>query len=158
LYDPAMSEFTATASGITIVAPELLWDLLCDTSRYADWSQGTLSVTAADGPARLGTTYSEVNPILGPWKAKSRWTVVEFDAPRRQVHRTSDIQVAKEFLAIMEVAPSGSGSRFSLSLKAVPSLGPVGDLVFRALGPQTRRDNERSVANLVELAERELAS
>ena len=42
-----------------------------DTSRYADWVAGTDAVTRTDGPARQGSTYDEVNPILGPWKAKS---------------------------------------------------------------------------------------
>jgi len=75
-----------------------MWELLCDTSRFAEWVAATAAVTRTDGPASHGSTYAEVNPILGPWKAKTSWTVVEFDPPRRQVHRTEDIPIASEFV------------------------------------------------------------
>lgn len=48
------------------------WRPLSNTGRYAEWVGGTLEVTRTDGPARTGSTYYEVNPILGPWRANSR--------------------------------------------------------------------------------------
>jgi carbon monoxide dehydrogenase subunit G len=78
-----MSKLDVTASATVAVAPERIWELLCDTRRYSEWVEGTDAVTRTDGPASAGSTYAEVNPIVGPWKAKTRWKVIEFDAPRR---------------------------------------------------------------------------
>jgi len=152
-----MAQVEVSASAASAAAPQRLWELLCDSTRYDQWVDGTIAVTRPmDGPARLGATYGEINPIIGPWKAQTNWTVVEFDPPRRQVHGTEDIQVASEFRVIMEVAPADGGSQVTLTLRGRSSLGPFGALVTRVLESQMRRDNERSVQNLVALAAREL--
>src|SRR6187431_1455245 len=96
-----------TASKKVAAPPERVWDLLCDTSRYAEWVDGTDEVSRTDGTAATGVTYDEVNPILGPWKSRTHWTVVEFEAPRRQMHTTTDIPLSSEFQVVMEVAPDG---------------------------------------------------
>jgi len=152
-----MATIKLTASAVIPAAPERIWELLCDTSRYSEWVAGTDAVTRTDGPASHGSTYAEVNPIVGPWKAKTTWTVVEFDPPRRQTHRTEDIPIATEFLVIMEVAPAGDASTVTITLRSTSSLGPLGAGLFALLKPQTRRDNERSVRSLAELAIRELS-
>jgi len=114
-----------------------MWELLCDTSRFAEWVAATAAVTRTDGPASHGSTYAEVNPILGPWKAKTSWTVVEFDPPRRQVHRTEDIPIASEFVVIMEVTPASGGSTVTITLRSTSSLGPSGASLFAVLKSQT---------------------
>jgi carbon monoxide dehydrogenase subunit G len=150
-----MATFDLAASATVAVAPGRLWALLCDTRRYAEWVQGTDSVTRTDGPACAGSSYAEVNPIIGPWKARAHWTVVEFDAPRRQVHRSHDIPMAAAFLVIMEVTPTADGSRVTHTLRATSSWGPLGAVLFAALRSRTRRNNEHSVRNLAEIAIRE---
>src|SRR5579884_1081194 len=147
-----MAEMKVAASAVIAAPPERVWELVSDTSRYAEWVAGTAAVTRSDGPAREGSTYDEINPIVGPWRAKTRWSVVEFDPPRRQVHRTEDIPFASEFLVIIDLAPSGSGSQATFTLQAKPSLGILGASILRALKSQTGKDNERTVRNLVELA------
>jgi len=150
-----MAKIEFTASAIVPASSERTWELISDTSRYAEWVAATEAVTRTDGPARQGSTYAETNPILGPWKAKTSWTVVEFDPPHRQVHRTPDIQIASEFLVIMAVEPEGDASQITITLRATSSLGPVGATLFAALRGQTRRDNQTTVNNLAELARRE---
>jgi carbon monoxide dehydrogenase subunit G len=150
-----MATFDLAASATVAVSPESLWELLCDTRRYAEWVEGTEAVTRTDGPARAGSRYAEVNPIVGSWKAKAEWKVIEFDAPRRQVHRSEDIPMTAEFLVIMEVAAASEGSMFTHTLRATSSLGPLGAALFTALRQQTRRNNEKSVQNFVRLATRE---
>jgi uncharacterized protein YndB with AHSA1/START domain len=150
-----MAKIALTASAIVPAPPERTWELISDTSRYAEWVAATEAVTRTDGPARHGSTYAEVNPILGPWKAKTSWTVVEFDPPHLQVHRTTDIQIASEFLVIMEVKPKGDASQITITLRASSSLGFLGGALFAALKAQTRRDNQTTVNNLAELARRE---
>jgi carbon monoxide dehydrogenase subunit G len=147
-----MARMEVTASATIGVPPAGLWELISDTSRYAEWVAGTAEVTRTDGPAREGSTYDEINPIMGPWRAKTRWTVTEFDPSQRQVHRTEDVPFAREFLVIIDLAPSGDGSEVTVTLQATPSLGVLGSSVLRILKGQTRKDNERTVRNLAELA------
>jgi hypothetical protein len=134
---------------------DVLWDLISDTDRYAEWVVGTTAVSRPAGAAQLGTTYEEINPILGPWRARTRWTVTDFDPPHRQVHRSQDIPIASEFLVIMEVAPQeqDGGCEVTVTLRATSSLGPLGACACRILKARTRRDNERTLANLARLVE-----
>ena len=147
-----------TAYAVVSAPPERVWELLSDTSRYADWVAGTDAVTRTDGPARQGSTYDEVNPILGPWKAKSSWTVTEFEPPRRQVHRGTGLPLSEEFDVIFELAPEGGATGFTLSLRAKPALGPVGAVFASLMEGQVARDNRKSVENFAALAARELQS
>jgi hypothetical protein len=143
-----MAEVTLRASAHAPVPCGEAWAVVCDTARYAEWVVATDAVTRTDGPARLGSSYSEINPMLGPWKAKTNWTVVEFDPPRHQVHRTEDIPLAREVLVTMEVAEAAGGCELSITLAATSARGPLGAALFKVLAGQTRRDNERTVANL----------
>jgi uncharacterized protein YndB with AHSA1/START domain len=151
-----MTVITVTASGAIAAPPERLWELVSDTARYAEWVVGTAKVSRPAGQAALGTTYEEINPIAGPWRAKTRWSVIEFDPPRRQVHRSEDIPIASEFLVTIEIEPSAHDSEITVTLQATSSLGVLGAALCRLLEPQTRRDNERTVRNLAELAAHEL--
>ena len=153
-----MAELEVSASAAVSAPPERVWELLSDTARYEDWVEGTDEVTRTDGPAQPGSTYDEVNPILGPWKAKSHWTVTEFDAPRRQVHRGEGFPLTRSFEVIMELAPSGEGaSEVTVTLRATSSGGPVGSLFASLMKGQVTRDNRKSVDAFAEVAARELA-
>ena len=145
----------ASASTVVAAPVEQVWDLLCDTQRYAEYIEGTDAVTRTDGPAAPGVTYDEVNPILGPWKARPTWTVVEFDAPRRQRHTTDGIPLCRTFAVTIETAADGDGCRITFTLEGEPSLGPVGAVFARLMQGQVERDNRKSVANLAELIGRE---
>jgi len=143
-----MAEVTFLAQARADVSPEQAWAVVCDTARYAEWVAGTEAVTQTDGPARPGSSYAEVNPMLGPWKARTTWRVVEFDAPRRQVHRTVDIPLVRELLVTMEAEEAPGGCELAITLSATSSHGPLGAALFKLLAGRTRRDNERTVANL----------
>jgi uncharacterized protein YndB with AHSA1/START domain len=151
-----MAQIEITASAVTAAPPAKLWELLCDTSRNPEWVAATAAVTRTDGPARLGSTYDEINPIMGPWRARTRWTVIEFDPPHRQVHRSEDVPFASESLVILTVAPSGDGSQVTVTLRQRPSLGALGTSVLGLLKSQMSKDNQRSVRKLAELAAREV--
>lgn len=147
-----------TASAIVAAPPEDVFALLSDTARYSEWVTGTNAVTRTDGPAAEGSTYDEINPILGPWKAKTHWRVVEHEAPRRSRHETGDIPLSSHFQVVMEVAPEGDASRVTLTLRGEPALGPVGAGFARLMKGQVERDNRRSVEAFAELATRELGA
>jgi uncharacterized protein YndB with AHSA1/START domain len=147
-----------TASAIVPAPPDQVFELLADTARYPEWVTGTEAVTRTDGPASEGSTYDEVNPILGPWKAKTHWRVMEHEPPRRSRHETGDIPLSSRFDVVMEVAPERGGSRVSISLRGEPALGPLGAGFATVMRGQVDRDNRRTVEAFAELAMRELGA
>jgi carbon monoxide dehydrogenase subunit G len=147
-----------TASAIVPAPAERVFELLSDTARYPEWVTGTEAVTRTDGPARDGSTYDEVNPILGPWKASTHWRVVEHQPPRRSRHTTGDIPLSSHFEVEMEVASEQDVTEVTLTLRGKPSLGPIGALFARFMQGQVDRDNRRSVEGFAELAARELSA
>jgi carbon monoxide dehydrogenase subunit G len=150
--------FEVTASAIVPAPPEAVFSLLSETSRYSEWVTGTDAVTRTDGPASEGSTYDEINPILGPWKAKTHWRVVEHSPPRLSRHETGDIPLSSHFEVVMEVAPEGEGSMVTQTLRGTPSLGPLGAAFAALMKGQVDRDNRRSVEAFAELATRELSA
>ncbi len=148
-----MARLEATASGPVAAPAADVWELLCDTSRYAEWVVATDEVTRTDGPAREGSTYDEINPIAGPWRGRSHWTVTTFDAPHRQVHRGEGIAPTVKWMDVeMAVTPAGDAAcEVTLKLTGESALGPLGALMLRALKGQVERDNQKSVENLATL-------
>jgi carbon monoxide dehydrogenase subunit G len=140
--------FRVTATREIAAAAGEVWVVLCDTEHYAEWVPGTQAVTRTDGAAADGVTYDEVTPILGPWKAHSHWRVTEFEDGRRMVHTSDDIPLARDFHVVMEVLPTDTGSRVTISLDAAERFGPLGWLFARAMTPRVRKDNEESLVNL----------
>ena len=147
-----------TASAIVAAPQDDVFALLSDTARYSEWVTGTDAVTRTDGPAAEGSTYDEINPVLGPWKANTHWHVVEHEAPRRSRHETGDIPLSSHFQVVMEVAPEGDASRVTMTLRGEPAFGPVGAVFARLMQGQVERDNRRSVEAFAELATRELGA
>jgi carbon monoxide dehydrogenase subunit G len=144
-----------TASAVLPAAPEHVWDIVCDTSRYAEWVERTDAVPRSVGPVCQGSVYQEVNPVLGPWKARTTWTVVEFAPPVRQVHTSEDVPLARRFDVMIELAPDGAATRMTLTLRATHALGPAGFLFERLMTGRVERDTRKTVENLAELVRRE---
>src|SRR3954470_320810 len=147
-----------SASALVPASQERVFELLSDTARYSEWVTGTDAVTRTDGPARDGSSYDEVNPILGPWKASTTWRVAGHEPPRRSVHTTGDIPLSSRFEVVMEVAPEGDASEVTLTLRGEPAVGPIGAVFARLMQGQVERDNRRSVEAFAELATRELGA
>jgi uncharacterized protein YndB with AHSA1/START domain len=140
-----------TASVTVPASLERVWELLSDSSRYADWVEGTEAVLRTDGIVRKGSTYEELNPIIGPWKARTRWTVVGFEPPRRQVHSSADVPLSNRFDVIMELQPEGTATRFTLTLQGAPSLGPIGWVFGKLMNHTVERDNRRTLGTFAAL-------
>jgi uncharacterized protein YndB with AHSA1/START domain len=146
--------FSVTASGVVPAAPERVWDIVSDTTRYAEWVERTDEVPRSAGAAREGSVYEEVNLVLGPWKARTTWKVVEFAPPRRQVHTSADVPLARRFDVIIELEPQGAATLMTLTLRGAPSLGPLGSLFGRLMTRRVERDTRKTVENLVGLIRR----
>jgi carbon monoxide dehydrogenase subunit G len=140
--------FEVSASRDIPASPATVWEMLRDTQHYAEWVAGTEAVSRTDGPAALGVTYEEINPIIGPWKATSRWDVTEYEEGRRMVHSSADLPLTRDFRVVMEVTEAGTRTRVTMTLRAEESLGPVGWLFGKAMAPLVGRDNRTSLVNL----------
>lgn len=151
---------SVVASVTVPVSPQAAWELLCDTSRYAEWVDATDSVVRTDGPAREGSTYDERNTVLGPVKTGSRWTVVEHEPPRRTLHRGEGILLASEASIEMSVAPvAGEAAEVTLTFRYTPALGPAGRLLASAvLHRRLEAGFRRSADAFAQLAAREAAA
>jgi Polyketide cyclase / dehydrase and lipid transport len=113
-------------------SPRDVWKVLVDVERYVEWAPWALAVARADRPAGLGVAYEERSRLLAPLAARSRWRIVEFDAPRRQVHRTEDVALATAYDRIFELASDGAGGTWlTLAVRYRPALGAAGRLLDR---------------------------
>jgi carbon monoxide dehydrogenase subunit G len=146
---------SVTSSTHVPAPPEAVWELISDTTRYAEWVEGTDAVTRTDGPAWEGSTYDEANTLLGPWKARSSWRIVEYTPHRRQVHTSTDVPLARRFDVVMELEPQAEGTLFVVTLNVEPALGPIGALMARLMRGAAETENRRTVANLADLVSRE---
>jgi uncharacterized protein YndB with AHSA1/START domain len=136
-----------------VAAPlERVWDLMCDTSRYAEWGAQTIEIPRTDGPAEMGSTYDERVPFIGPWKVVLHWRVSEFEPPRRLVH-TGRVWYARELVSEMECSSGEDGTTFTMTLRATPRLGPLGGLLERALAGSVQDNWDRTVENFKEFVE-----
>jgi uncharacterized protein YndB with AHSA1/START domain len=149
-----------TAKKTVPAPPDRVWELLSDTSRYAEWVAGTDEVTRSDGPAAVGVTYDEVNPVLGPWKTETHWEVVEHDdAALSSRHTTSDIPLSSTFEVEMSCsAAANGGTDITQTLRGTPSLGPIGSVFAALMKGQVARDNRKSLDQLEDLLRREGAA
>jgi uncharacterized protein YndB with AHSA1/START domain len=140
-------------SSVTVAAPvERVWEVMCDTSRYAKWGAQTIEIPRTDGPAEMGSTYDECVPFVGPWKAVLHWRVTEFEPPRRLVH-TGHVWYVQELISEMECSPAEEGTTFTMTLRAKPKFGPLGGLLERALSGSVQSNWDQTVENFKELVE-----
>lgn len=114
-------------------APRDVWKLLSTIDRYPEWCPWARSVAHEGGPAGLGVGYET---------GTGRWRIVEFDPPRRQVHRAEHARRARSLDRVFELRSDGAdGTWVELAVRSRPGLGPLGRAFDRAvLRPlETRR-------------------
>jgi hypothetical protein len=134
---------------------EQVWEMARDTSRYADWVESTVKVIRADGPTAPGTTYDELTRVGGPWKTTTHWRVAEFNAPTRQIHEGTGLVTARGLKLVMETEPSGTGTRFTMTLSYTPRFGVAGAALDRVVGGSVTRAQQRSAQAFAGIVERE---
>ena len=144
-----------TASAIIPAAPERVWEIACDTSRYPEWVENTLRMIRADGPTRAGATMEELTRIAGPWKSVTRWRVTELDPPHRQVQHGEGVSTAKAIAVIIELSPADQDTNFTLTVRYTPRFGPIGALIDRAVRGSITRSQQRSARAFAALVARE---
>src|SRR5919106_5844647 len=123
---------SVTVSRVIPAPSERIWEVLDDTSRYAEWVPQTVEVTRNDGEAVVGATYDERNTVVGPIKGSSRWRVVERDPGRSSLHEGEGLPLVRNVSIEMRTEPAGESTEVSSTLRYDTTLGPVGALIDKA--------------------------
>jgi carbon monoxide dehydrogenase subunit G len=143
-------------SRVIPASQDLVWKVLDDTSRYAEWVPQTLEVTRNDGEAVVGATYDERNKI-GPIKGTSRWRVIERDPGRYSVHEGEGLPLMDNISIELRTQPAGKSTKVTSTTRYDTRLGPLGTLIDRALHGRTVAAQEKALANLEQLVVSEAA-
>lgn len=136
-------------------SPADAFDLMADYERYPEWVEVVEEARLVEGERiEAGAEYEEVS-ALGPTRSTSRWRVVEFDPPTRQVHR-GDMPFGPLELTI-ETRPDGTGGtvlEHTVELTAFPRFRPLGRLLERLVLVRTfEADMAASLEAFAELLE-----
>jgi hypothetical protein len=115
-------------------APRDVWRVLSAVERTPEWCPWSRAVLPAGARSSgLGVAYEERGGVLTPLAQRSRWRIVEYDPPRRQVHRAEHVRLAAAFDRIFELrSDGGDGTWLTLGVRYRPALGTLGRLVDRA--------------------------
>jgi uncharacterized protein YndB with AHSA1/START domain len=115
-------------------SPRDVWTALSDFERYAEWGGWMRAVRRVDRPAGLGAAYDERSRLLAPVVASSRWRIIEFDPPRRQVHRAESAPMAATFDRVFALAADGMGGTWlTVGVEYRPALGVLGRVLDRVV-------------------------
>jgi carbon monoxide dehydrogenase subunit G len=142
---------SVTVSRVIPASQEEIWQVLDDTSRYAEWVPQTLEVTRNDGEAVVGATYEERNQVVGPIKGSSKWKVVERDKGRYSRHDGEGLPLVANVSIEFTTAAAGESTEVTSTLRYDTTLGPVGALIDKAAHGQTVAAQEKALANLEQL-------
>jgi uncharacterized membrane protein len=109
-----------------------IWKVLCDLERFGEWGAWTLYSRRVDRPAGLGAAYDERSRLLLPLRTENRWRIIEFDPPRRQVHRVESAPLIAVFDRVFELRDEGGdATEVTLTLEYRPVAGAAGRLLDR---------------------------
>jgi len=148
---------SVTVSRVIPAPSEQIWQVLDDTSRYAEWVPQTLEVPRNDGEAVVGATYDERNTVVGPIKGNSRWRVVERDPGRYSLHEGEGLPLVANVSIEFRTEAAGESTEVTSTLRYDTTLGPVGALIDKVAHGQTVAAQEEALANLEALVKAEVA-
>ena len=123
---------TVTQSLEIPAAPQQVWEIATDWSRYGEWN-----ITHSGFPDGLpgdvqGATFKERITIMG-MPGEANWTVAESTAPMRTVW-SGQGPMGITLGTRLEFAPTDAGTtvRISISFDGGPLAGPIGETVARS--------------------------
>jgi hypothetical protein len=119
-----------TASAIVDESPDRVWELYADIPGSVEWIPFVEEVLYVRGPSGLGQSYGERTRFLGMTNV-SDWLIVEWDWPRRQVHRSTTRLMDTDL--VIEIERIGDGTRLRQEAELhskVPLVGRLHEAVF----------------------------
>lgn len=136
-----------------------LWEVVDDTSRYADWVDGCLAVTRHHGRAVVGRTYEERNRTVGPLTTRSVWTVREIVPHELRVDTGTGFDPLQDMVNTFRFAARPDGAtEMTYECRFRIGLGPAGRVLGAVLGRSLELEFQRSMQKLqdVVVSERSL--
>jgi hypothetical protein len=150
---PLASEHRVTASITVLSRPELVWNVLCDFPRNAEWVENTLEVLHGDAVAALGATYTERARLSGVWTCELRWTVTAFEPPRRMQLQGEGARAIRDLGLEYVLEEVGDGSEVSSTYSYLPRFGPIGAALELVVRGNVVADQSRSLRTLSHVVE-----
>lgn len=144
-----------TATTLVDAPVGLIWSLLCDTTRYAEWLESTIEVHSGDRVARLGSIYEERTRLSGFWTSKTRWEVVELRAPSVIALEGFGVPAVRRILVEFGVEPVEAGADVSSTYSYTLRYGLLGSVIEFGFKNNVNAEQRRSLRTLAILAERE---
>ena len=118
------------AEGFVAASPDRVWELYGDIAGSADWIPFVDEVVWVNGPPGVGRTSRERTRMMG-LKDVSDWLIVEWDAPRRQVHRSSNRLMDMDLVIEIRPGPRGTHVRQEAVLHSrLPFVGRLHEAAF----------------------------
>jgi carbon monoxide dehydrogenase subunit G len=110
-------------------APQAVWDVATDLSRYGEWNISHTGFPDGTPATEAGTKFREQITIMG-MPGEANWEITEATAPERTVW-TGAGPMGIVLGTRLELAPSGDGTTVSISVSfdGGPLAGPMGATV-----------------------------
>jgi carbon monoxide dehydrogenase subunit G len=123
---------TVTQSLEIPAAPEQVWAIATDWSRYGEWNVTHTGFSDGLPTDAQGATFKETITIMG-MPGEASWTVTESLAPTRTVWDGQG-PMGITLGTRLELAPTGEGTTVSISISfdGGPLAGPIGETVARS--------------------------
>jgi uncharacterized protein YndB with AHSA1/START domain len=128
--------------------PGAVWSVLSDLNRLPDWLEFAKSVSDVSGPAEAGATYSVKPPQS--YEPTTHWTVVEVEAPTRQLH-TAEMPVISGARSELMLTPSAGGVTVRVHWTGTPK-GIMGKMMSGMMQKRITQNWENSLAALERVA------
>jgi hypothetical protein len=132
------------ASTVIEASPRRVWDLYADVAHSDEWIPFVEEVLSVSDPLGPGESYRERTRFMRV-RDVSEWRIVEWDAPRRQVHRSRSKQIDMDL--VIEIEAIGEGARVRQEAVLSSKMpGLLGKFHERALSFVARSGLEQAVA------------
>lgn len=143
-------QYVVRVQHVLSATPEEIWEVISDTSRYADWVHGVLEVIEHHGTATEGRTYEERNKTVGPLTGRSVWTVLSKDAPVERIDSGVGLDPLGNLVNVFRLTPvdRGESTEMLYEIRFDLPFGPLGKVVAAVLGMGLRRNFGKSMRNL----------
>lgn len=116
----------------TPFAPQDAFDYMADASHFEEWDPGVVDSTPVAGAApALGATY-DVTVKVGPGTSTLRYTIVDFEPPRRVVMRAENAVLRSVDEVRVEPSPDGARVTYDADLTLRGLLKVLDPLLGRA--------------------------
>lgn len=139
---------TIRTSTEVAAAPEQVWALVSDLSRYGEWNVAHAGFPDGTPVLAAGQSYHEDLRIMGT-PGRVRWTVADVDAPHR-LELSGSGPMGVTLGQVLSLTGTGAGTVVQLetSFDGGPVVGPMGDAVAHA-GQQAADESLQRLTALV---------